>query len=335
MNPFFITDLDAKILYANEALTQKTGFDKAHIIGNSPGKLWGGQMPKSYYQELWDTISKQKIPFTKEINNLNRNKTPFQDPVFIAPVLDEKLNIKYYIGLYDTTSKTPSNRKKFTQLFRSIFQKPEIADFFKLIGTESNTLVNSTKTTDLPEFLEQNFVLPIQEEFSARSNDKNLIHRAQKDHEEFSALYEKYHQRIFEYLYNRLDHDQKTAEDILQETFLKAFEHLNDFQISNATYLTYLFKIAHNLLVNHYRKVKNPTPHAILDFQENLESNKILKQQIWQEVSKLSKTEAQAFTLRYRDDLAIRKIAEQINKSENATKLILSRARKKIRKIFL
>jgi len=54
----------------------------------------------------------------------------------------------------------------------------------------------------------------------------------------------------------RTGHQKDTAEDLTQETFLRAFKHLSHFQNRGYSYLSYLLTIAHNVLVNYYRSHK-------------------------------------------------------------------------------
>ena len=89
--------------------------------------------------------------------------------------------------------------------------------------------------------------------------DYILIERAKKNKEDFGLLYAKYRGVVFAYLLKRIDFDKETAEDLMSETFLKAFEHFPSFTPTGNSYLSYLLTIAHNILVNYYR-VKRPVP---------------------------------------------------------------------------
>ncbi|PIT86329.1 MAG: RNA polymerase subunit sigma-24, partial [Candidatus Magasanikbacteria bacterium CG10_big_fil_rev_8_21_14_0_10_43_6] len=71
---------------------------------------------------------------------------------------------------------------------------------------------------------------------------------AQQDGAAFGALYSKYYHRIFHYFYERVLKQRGVAEDLAQETFLRAFRHVTFFEHKNASYYTYLLRIAHNVL---------------------------------------------------------------------------------------
>ena len=57
-----ITDAHGTILYANMAVEKNTGFSINAVIGKNPGDLWGGQMPKDFYEKMWHTIKDKKTP---------------------------------------------------------------------------------------------------------------------------------------------------------------------------------------------------------------------------------------------------------------------------------
>lgn len=167
--------------------------------------------------------------------------------------------------------------------------------------------------------------------------DAELVYNAQRDKQEYEKLYQKYAERVYRYIWFRAGRSKETAEDLMHETFLKGFRGLRTFQVHGYSYLTYLLRIAHNLLVNRYRK---PTDIALSPRQdeiaEELEDfgraidvrNEV--EQLRTVIKKLPKYEQQLIEWRYEQELSIREIAHKLGKSENAVKLALSRARKRL-----
>ncbi len=94
-----ITDPDANIIYANKAVERNTGFSIDEIIGRSPGDLWGGQMPKEFYEKMWQTIKIEKRPFVAEVKNKRKDGTEYWQELHISPVLWENGEVKFYIGI--------------------------------------------------------------------------------------------------------------------------------------------------------------------------------------------------------------------------------------------
>lgn len=83
------TDPDARILYANKAVEEITGYKRSEVIGNNP-RLWGKQMPKTFYKKLWKTIKYEKKLFEGEITNKRKNGQIYIADARIAPVIDNK-----------------------------------------------------------------------------------------------------------------------------------------------------------------------------------------------------------------------------------------------------
>ncbi|MCA9365887.1 sigma-70 family RNA polymerase sigma factor, partial [Candidatus Kaiserbacteria bacterium] len=106
------------------------------------------------------------------------------------------------------------------------------------------------------------------------------------------------------------------------------------FRVTEKSYLSYLLAIAHNLLVNYYR---SPKPISIettgIDVPEEIWSKLETKDNIrsmWRAIQQLSIKEQDILYLKYQKGYKVAEIAEIVGKSDNAVKLILSRARKKL-----
>ena len=62
--------------------------------------------------------------------------------------------------------------------------------------------------------------------------DAQLVANAKKDKEQFKALYKKYISKVYNYFWYRVGHDNDVAEDLAQETFVRAYLNLQKFKIS-------------------------------------------------------------------------------------------------------
>lgn len=84
--------------------------------------------------------------------------------------------------------------------------------------------------------------------------DQDLITQARKgDDAAYGQLVEKYQRGLVRYCYT-IVHDADTAEDIAQETFIKAYSQLTKYNAAFG-FSTWLYKIAHNVALNNIRKV--------------------------------------------------------------------------------
>lgn len=93
-----ITNPKGEIVFANKAAAKITGYDIEEMIGQKP-KMWGGLMPREYYDGMWKTIRDEKKPFVGEITNRRKNGEEYVAAVSISPVLDKKKNISFFVGI--------------------------------------------------------------------------------------------------------------------------------------------------------------------------------------------------------------------------------------------
>lgn len=327
-----ITTPDAAVLYTTNNIQEKTGFSPGEVIGKKPGQLWGGGMDKSFYQHLWQTIGVQKQPFIGSVTNHKKDGSVYTELLHIAPILDAAGNIKFFIEIAPDNTATESN---FTRDFTNKFsqQKPDdktIIDFFLRLFSLPPPPTNSS----LEAFLQQTLVGPTSTQYHNRLEDSELIHSAQSNKLYFDKLYEKYFLNVKQYFFTRAD--SAFAEDLTQETFLQAFKYLPRFTVSNASYLTYLLRIAHNVLVGHYRLAGHSPVTQDMTLLENIPAAPVDQakmwdmDKLWEAVRAMPEIEQQILIMKYRQDKLVKDIARAVGKSENAVKLVLSRARKKL-----
>ncbi|MGC9520440.1 MAG: RNA polymerase sigma factor [Anaerolineae bacterium] len=87
---------------------------------------------------------------------------------------------------------------------------------------------------------------------SSHQDERDLILRAKEDPEAFGELYEKYVDRIYNYHYRHTS-NRVEAEDLTSRTFYRALRSLHGYRVTEAPFQAWLFRIAHNLVVNWYR----------------------------------------------------------------------------------
>jgi len=89
---------------------------------------------------------------------------------------------------------------------------------------------------------------------SAERSDAELIALAQRgESEAFGELYRRYLDPIFRYLRVRVS-DSGLAEDLSEMVFLRAFESVGSYKERGHPFSAYLYRVARNLLVDHYRR---------------------------------------------------------------------------------
>jgi RNA polymerase sigma-70 factor (ECF subfamily) len=166
--------------------------------------------------------------------------------------------------------------------------------------------------------------------------EDSVIIRQSKDNPKiYEHIYNKYVDKVFNYFWYRTGHDKALSEDLLQETFLRAFQRRTRYSEKGYSYLTYLITIAHNLLVDYYRKPKSVPVEDLqiekvpYEITEDL-VNKSDAEALWRAVQTLPEANRDALLMFYQQNMSVRDIAKVMNTSENAVKLNLSRTRKKL-----
>jgi RNA polymerase sigma-70 factor (ECF subfamily) len=98
------------------------------------------------------------------------------------------------------------------------------------------------------------------EDLNSKLTDAQLIERAKRgDHQSFGKLYERYIDAMFRYVRSRVD-DVQTAEDITEAVFLRSFEAISKYREKGLRYSAYLYQVARNLLIDHYRRGDDTVP---------------------------------------------------------------------------
>ncbi len=83
-------------------------------------------------------------------------------------------------------------------------------------------------------------------------NEEALIERAKRDPDAFGELYERYVDRIYNYIFYRTS-DAHEAEDLTARVFYRALGHITEYNQRGAPFAAWLYRIAHNLVANWHR----------------------------------------------------------------------------------
>ena len=173
-------------------------------------------------------------------------------------------------------------------------------------------------------------------------DDENLVQRAkQYDEEAFAQLYEKYFDKIYRYVALKVG-DRMEAEDITQQVFLKAIKSISSFRWKGFPFSSWLFRIAHNQVVDYLRKrsrqetvelddkllISKENPEAIFEHKLDLE-------QLAAATRKLTPAQQEVISLRFAGELPIAQVAKVMGKSEGAVKALQHSAVVALRKAMI
>ncbi|MGM0611226.1 MAG: MASE3 domain-containing protein [Thermodesulfobacteriota bacterium] len=107
-----ITDTEGIIEYVNPAFCAITGYSRDEALGENPRILKSGEHDEQFYQDMWKTIRSGNT-WRGEIHNRKKNGDLYWEQAAIAPVQDEKGNIKNYVAVKeDITQKKDLERLK-------------------------------------------------------------------------------------------------------------------------------------------------------------------------------------------------------------------------------
>jgi RNA polymerase sigma-70 factor (ECF subfamily) len=169
----------------------------------------------------------------------------------------------------------------------------------------------------------------------------------QGDTEAFRQLFEDNKRKVFAIAY-QYTKNKEDAEDIMQETFIKAFHSLEKFKTEKDTnFSSWLYRIGINASIDHLRKHKMKKDNYIdSDQLPNITSDdgysnpeeaarlKEIRGKLDQSLNRLSSGQRMVFILRHYQQFSIKEIAEHMKCSEGSVKKQLFRAFQMIKKQF-
>ena len=167
-----------------------------------------------------------------------------------------------------------------------------------------------------------------------------ILKKAQAgSNEAFTELYNSYFERVYNFTFYRVSH-KETAEDLTEEVFVKVFEKLKGLTELKA-FEGWLFQIARNKIIDYYRSKKQTVSlediENTLEYETNIVDTVNLKteQVLFIKLLKQLPDEQQKFIkLKFIEDLDNKIIAQLMNKTEGAIRVIQHRAISRLRELI-
>lgn len=177
-------------------------------------------------------------------------------------------------------------------------------------------------------------------------SDEQLMGRLQEgDAAALEALYQRYSRRLLAYLMRMLGDDRETAEDFLQDIFLKMYRQPGLFQRSQR-FSSWIFTVAHHRCISEYRRrhtrrntqaapdmdvytADDARQGAVLDSDFD---RKQFNRELHRELEKTDEQRRSIFLLRHQEQFSIREIAHMLDCPEGTVKSSLFYLTKKLAK---
>jgi RNA polymerase sigma-70 factor (ECF subfamily) len=157
------------------------------------------------------------------------------------------------------------------------------------------------------------------------------------DSDGYRCLVEKHGRSVFRLAF-RMTGNEQDAEDIVQETFMRAYKQLNRYE-SRSSFSTWLYRIASNCSVDFIRarKVRQPVdvPETLTHegpLPDRLVFSNQVRQRVSEAMNELSSQERTAFVLRHFEGMSIDDISSTLGVGTNAAKHSIFRAVQKLRR---
>jgi RNA polymerase sigma-70 factor (ECF subfamily) len=177
-------------------------------------------------------------------------------------------------------------------------------------------------------------------------SDEELVQLTLRNKDNFTFLIKRYEKKLLSYLHRISNVNSDELEDILQETFIKAYYNLNDFDQS-LKFSSWIYRIAHNEAINNFRKNK-ARPHGhLVDLEdrylERFKSNidilqeinaQDLKKEINATLSRLELKYKEVLVLKFLEEKSYEEISDILKKPLGTVGTLISRAKKQFKKEF-
>jgi len=164
----------------------------------------------------------------------------------------------------------------------------------------------------------------------AKSGDARII----------SELYERYRVSVFRYLYYRTG-DLQAAEDLTSEVFLRMLRSIENYQPTGVSFDAWLFQIARNIAIDHYRKSRHrqhlPLNDEITAMDERVDrtvERELISEKLADALAYLNETQRDVIVMRFVVGMRISQVAQMLRKSEDAIKGLQRRGLMALRDIL-
>jgi RNA polymerase sigma-70 factor (ECF subfamily) len=178
---------------------------------------------------------------------------------------------------------------------------------------------------------------------AAGPNQEELLERASRaEPAALGAVYDQYADRIYAYIYRRVG-QAEVAEDLTGQVFMRMLEAIRRGQGWRSSFSGWLYRIAHNLVIDYYRRrgrvtlidIDEATPIRATEGDPVRSTESLLnREQLRAALFQLTEEQAQVITLRFMEERSIAEVADLMDKTEGAIKALQYRAVLALRRVM-
>ena len=164
------------------------------------------------------------------------------------------------------------------------------------------------------------------------NTEKQLAERAAKrDQQAFGKLYDLYVDKIYKYIYYKSGRTDE-AEDLTSQVFLKAWEAIDHYKWEGYPFSTWLYRIAHNMMIDYYRTHRETFPldtarakeSTVDPFQAAEQS--LTSERIRSALKHLTQDQQRVIILRFLEGYSTSEVAAMMDKDPDAIRALQHRA---------
>jgi len=165
---------------------------------------------------------------------------------------------------------------------------------------------------------------------------------AARDPDAIAKLYDLYAPKIQSFIYHRTS-DPVVTEDLTAQVFLRVLEAMRGGKGWHTSFSGWIYRIAHNLIVDYYRKRSQAT-YTNIDDAPHLPAGdgdpyrataaKLDRDALLRAINQLTDEQAEVITLRFLEGYSIAEVARMMNKSEGAIKALQFRGMATLRRLL-
>lgn len=149
----------------------------------------------------------------------------------------------------------------------------------------------------------------------------------------FGQLYDLYINKVYRYVYYRVD--KAEVEDTVENVFVKVWEHIDQYVPGESRFSSWLFRIAHNLVVDHYRhhrkhvSLRESLPKHLVQSDDDpvdWTAMRLTQDQVRGALVELKESHQQILVLKYLSGFSNKEIAQILQRNENNVRILHYRA---------